>query len=283
MLPQQALLDRIVRHAEASPEVVGLLAFGSFATGTADALSDLDLGLYVEEDAFESFDLRRWLEPVAPVAAIFVTEYCSTVLFRDLVRAEIHLGPPAAADVWPPLAGTIAFPSLERMVLLDRTGTFADRVRPLIGRLPPRTRDDGDHEFLGLANWLIAADGCWRRGELARALTFLSTAQLHLLRLARLDAGTIDEWVTPARRLERDLPAATVARYATTTAPLDGVAIGAAIEASWRWGRELARRAAGRPLDEATLADLDRRLSADTAGGYDGETRWSTRPSHAVG
>lgn len=262
--PQRALLDRIRARAEASPEVVGLLLFGSFASGTEDEYSDLDIGLYVDDAAFATFDLRRWFEPIADVAAIHVDPYCSTVIFADLARAEVHLGPSSGADVWPPLAGVIAYPSLERMVLLDRTGAFAAAVAPLIGRLPDRGPADGNQEFLGLVNWLLVADGCGRRGDLARALAHLASAQTHLLRLARLAEGATNEWVAPERHLAADLSASSYERYAAATAWLDGTAIRRAIGRSWQWGRELAARIGGSPLADPALAALDRRLIEST-------------------
>jgi len=263
---QRALLERIRARAEASPEVAGLLLFGSFAAGTEDEHSDLDIGLYIDEAAFEGFDLRRWLEPIADVAAIHVDPYCSTVIFTDLVRAEIHLGTPAAAvEAWPPLAGVIAFPSLERMVLLDRTGAFSAAVAPLIGRLPGRGPADGEAELLGLVNGLLVADACRRRGDLAKALAHLASAQRHLLRLARLSEGATNEWIAPERGLARDLSPAAYERYAAATARLDARSIGTAVDRSWRWGRELAAEVGARLLDDAMLEALNRRFSGETS------------------
>lgn len=262
--PQRMLLDQIVRHAEASAEVLGLLLFGSFACGTEDVYSDLDIGLYVDEAAFDTFDLRRWLEPVADVAAIYTDPNCSTVIFTNLTRAEVHLGTPAAAEAWPPLAGVIAYPNLARMVLLDRTGQFAAAVAPLIGRLPRRGVADGEQAFLGLANGLLVADACYRRGDFARALAHLSAAQSHLLRLARLAEDALEEWVAPERWLGRDLSPANYARYAQMTASLDAAAIRRAIDWSWRWGRELATASGARPFIEETLTALDQRLAASS-------------------
>lgn len=261
IMPQRVLLERIRAHAEASPEVIGLLLFGSFATGNEDEQSDLDIGLYIDGDAFQQFDLRRWLDPIADVAAIYVDEYCSTVIFEDLTRAEVHLGPASAADVWPRLAGVIAFPSLERMVLLDRTGTFADTVAPLIGSLPDRGPADAAHEFLGLVNGLLVADGCRRRGDLARALTHLTTAQKHLLRLARVADGATNEWIAPERCLADDLSVAAFDRYAEATAWLDAEAIALGIDRSWRWGRELARGIGVHPVPTAAVCAMDARFA----------------------
>ncbi|MEX1171372.1 MAG: nucleotidyltransferase domain-containing protein [Chloroflexota bacterium] len=265
-MPQRVLLERIKAHAEASPEVIGLLLFGSFATGNEDEQSDLDIGLYIDGDAFEGFDLRRWLEPIADVGAIYVDEYCSTVIFGDLTRAEVHLGPASAAEAWPRLAGVIAFPSLERMVLLDRTGTFADTVGPLIGSLPDRGPADAAHEFLGLANGLLVADGCRRRGDLARALAHLTAAQKHLLRLARVVDGATNEWIAPERGLAADLTAAAFERYAEATAWLDAQSIALGIERSWRWGRELAEDIGVHPIPAAAIRAMDARFAGPGGG-----------------
>jgi hypothetical protein len=260
-LAQQLLLDRIRALAEATPEVVGLLVLGSLATGTADEFSDLDLGLYVADEALETFDIRGWLESVAPVATIFTNEYACTVLFRDLVRAEIHFGSLAKADDWSGMAGLVAYPSLPQMVLLDRTGTLAVRVRPLAGPLPSRGAKEVDREFAALVDSLLVADACRRRGELARALAHLSSTQVPLLRLARLAEGATDEWVAPARRLERELSRSAYKRYALTTASLADDQLEHAIAAAWQWGKELAAGAAARLFDEETTRAIARRLA----------------------
>jgi predicted nucleotidyltransferase len=260
-LPQRVLLERIVAHAQGTPAIAGLLVFGSFATGTEDKHSDLDLGLYLDEDAWPSFHLRTWLEPIAPVAGVRVTEHGSIVIFRDLLRAEIHLGPAALSDVWPTLAGVIAYPSLECMVRVDRSGRFAAAVAPLIGRLPDRTPAELEDAFLGLTDGLLVAEGCRRRGDLARALRHLGSAQVELLRLARYRQRAFTEWVAPERSLASGVGPATFERYAHATAQLDDDALRDAIARSWAWGTEIAAAEDVRPFDAATLEALDERLA----------------------
>jgi predicted nucleotidyltransferase len=260
VLPSRDLLERIVARATATPDIVGLLVFGSFATGTEDEHSDLDLGLYVAPDAWPGFDLRAWLAPIAAVVSVHVTEHCSIVLFRELIRAEIHLGPADLADVWPSLAGVIAYPSIERMVRLDRTGRFRSAVEPLVGRLPVRTRAELETVFLSLTDGLLVAEGCRRRGDLARAIRHLATAQTELLRLVRYRECAFDEWVAPERSLAADLSASAYERYARATAQLDGASIRVAIGRSWEWGAEIATAEGVQPFDEETVAALDARL-----------------------
>ena len=260
-LPQQALLDKIRSRAESTPEVVGLLVLGSFAAGTADAFSDLDLGLYVADEALAAFDLRGWLEPIAPVAAVFTNEYASTVLFGDLVRAEVHFGSLTRADDWSTLAGLVAYPSLRQIVLVDKTGTLSDRVRPLVGPMPLRGTEDADRQFGDLVDALLVADACRRRGEIARALAHLASSHGALLRLARLAEGATDEWVAPTRGLERSLSASAYQRYALTTAPLDNDRIRTATAAAWQWGVELAVSAGANLLDEQVMDAIGQELA----------------------
>ena len=261
-LPQQALLDKIRSRAESTPEVVGLLVLGSFATGAADEFSDLDLGMYVAAQALDTFDLRGWLETVAPVAMIVTNTYASTVLFRDLVRAEIHFGSLERANDWSTLVGIVAYPSLAHIVLLDRTGTLADRVQPLIGYLPPRDVGEANREFSALVDSLLVADACRRRGELARALAHLSSSHVPLLRLARLSEGVTDEWVAPARRLERQLSDSAYKRFGLTTAGLADEHLTCAIASAWQWAKELASSPGVNLLDEQVVRAIDWRLSS---------------------
>jgi len=260
-LAQQLLLDGIRSRAEATPEVVGLLILGSLATGTADEFSDLDLGLYVEETALDAFDLRGWLEPIAPVAAMRTNAHASTVLFTNLVRAEIHFGSLDRAADWSTLAGLVAYPTFEQIILLDRTGRLADRVRPIVGRLPQRGTEDADREFLAVVDSLLVADACRRRGELARSLGALAASHAALLRLARLAEGATNEWVAPARRLEQDISGQAYERFAEATSALADGQLNGAIAAGWRWGRDLAASGGARPLDEEILRAIDRRLT----------------------
>lgn len=260
-LDQQLLLNRIRELAKATPEVVGLLVLGSFAIGTADEFSDLDIGLYVVDEALTTFDLRRWLDQAGPVAAILPGEYAVTVLFGNLIRAEIHFGSLARAGDWRGMVGLVSYPSLPQILLLDRTGCLADLVRPLIGTLAPRPDGEEDVQLAALVDSLLVADACRRRGELARALAQLSSAHVPLLRLALLAEGATGEWVAPARKLERELSKSANERYAATTAALANDQLERAIAAAWLWAKELAPAAAPRLFEAATLAALDCRLA----------------------
>ncbi|MGH2699060.1 MAG: hypothetical protein ACRDJL_07665 [Actinomycetota bacterium] len=50
---QETLLERLAHYVERSPSLGAMLAIGSFANGTADAVSDLDLYLIAYEGRFK--------------------------------------------------------------------------------------------------------------------------------------------------------------------------------------------------------------------------------------
>lgn len=56
---QQVLLDALASHVHDSPNIGALVLVGSFANGTADAVSDLDLFFITYDDHFEDSWARR--------------------------------------------------------------------------------------------------------------------------------------------------------------------------------------------------------------------------------
>ncbi|MGH2737156.1 MAG: nucleotidyltransferase domain-containing protein [Actinomycetota bacterium] len=56
---QEAILERLTRCVEKSPDIGAMLLVGSFASGTADVVSDLDLFLITYEGRFEQAWKRR--------------------------------------------------------------------------------------------------------------------------------------------------------------------------------------------------------------------------------
>lgn len=253
-------LDAVLARAEATPEVVGLIVLGSVAAGTADEHSDLDLGLYVADEAAASFDLRAWLGSVRPVSVMFHTGYAWTVWFEDLMRAEVHFGTLDASRDWTAMGGVISLPDIERVVLLDRTGALAHRIAPLIGPPPTRGRAAAG-EFLALADALLVADGRRRRGERAAASARLDEAATHLLRLARLAEGATADWVDPTRRLEGALSAFAYRRFARLAeSGSDAASLAAALSEAWSWARELRAPLGIDAPDQTTIDALDARL-----------------------
>src|SRR5829696_4758750 len=98
----RAKADAACRAASADPNVVAMVVTGSFATGEADELSDVDLRVYVRPDAVERVVAR--IPDLAAaggrVVALFVAEHLgiptlTIVLYDDLVHVDFDV---VAAD-----------------------------------------------------------------------------------------------------------------------------------------------------------------------------------------
>jgi predicted nucleotidyltransferase len=61
MQPQhhQIIMNRFITACQADARVVAATLYGSYASGTADAYSDLDLGLITTDAAYEDFIAGR--------------------------------------------------------------------------------------------------------------------------------------------------------------------------------------------------------------------------------
>jgi predicted nucleotidyltransferase len=98
----RAKAEAACRAALADHDVVAMVVTGSFATGEADELSDIDLRLYVRPDAVESVVARipDLAAAAGSVVALFVAEHLAIptltiVLYDDLVHVDFDV---VAAD-----------------------------------------------------------------------------------------------------------------------------------------------------------------------------------------
>ncbi|MFB7049301.1 nucleotidyltransferase domain-containing protein [Streptomyces microflavus] len=251
-LPADALNRRIEllrSTAEADPRIDGVLLYGSWTLGEADAHSDLDACLYVREEDVDAFDGREFVERLAPLKLAYTNMYgILAVVFDDLMRGEFHVEPTGAGiaeiTTW---RGQVHIPCPETAVLLDRTGRLTAAARELATFRPPDPATTAQQLTDELANWTLMLAHIQTRGETARAHNLLHAVIAPLqLKLCRLLRGSTTHWLTPSRTLETDLPVADIERYATTTGPLTPDALRTAAANSWRWSRELAAEAADR-------------------------------------
>ncbi|CAM5369847.1 Nucleotidyltransferase domain-containing protein OS=Streptomyces cyaneofuscatus OX=66883 GN=G3I52_30500 PE=4 SV=1 [Streptomyces cyaneofuscatus] len=251
-LPAEALNRRIEllrSTAEADHRIEGVLLYGSWTLGEADAHSDLDACLYVREEDADAFDGREFVERLAPLKLAYTNMYgILAVVFDDLMRGEFHVEPtgPGVAEIatW---RGQVHFPRPEAAVLLDRSGHLTAAARDLATLRPPDPATTAQQLTDELANWTLMLAHIQARGETARAHNLLHAVIAPLqLKLCRLLRGSTTHWLTPSRALEADLPAEDVERYATTTGALTPDALRTAAANSWRWSRELAAEAADR-------------------------------------
>ena len=146
-LPQEPLIARVRDLCRSDERLVAALMYGSFASGEADAHSDIEFWLFFAAPT----DERAWLGEVGPIRYTVVNEFgAHVVLFPGLIRGEFHF---ATADDIPSVATwpTRGAPT-GRMLILDRTGA----LRRALDSLPdgPVLPTDLDTLCGRFANWL---------------------------------------------------------------------------------------------------------------------------------
>lgn len=247
-----ALDDRIARLrqlAESDPRLEGVLLYGSWTVGEADAHSDIEAYLYVGEEHLDAFDARAFLGQLAPLRLAYTNMHgILAVVFDDLMRGEFHITPagPGIEEV-PAWEGMVHLPSPEAAVLLDRTGRLTRAARRLAGFRAPEPVGTAQQLSDELANWTLMLAQVLARGEVARAHNLLhGVVAPQQLRLCRLLRGSTAHWLTPSRALEEDLSVADLDRYTATTAAARENEMRTAARNSWQWSRELSAEAAGR-------------------------------------
>jgi len=250
--PAPALNRRVERLREtalAEPRLEGVLLYGSWTLGEADAHSDIDAYLFVRDADAEGFDGQEFVERLAPLKLAYTNMFgILSVVFEDLMRGEFHVDPAqkgiTEVTSW---RGSVHLPDPEGAVLLDRTGRLTAAARQLADFQPPEPVETAQRLTDELANWTLMLAHVLARGESARAHNLLHSIVVPFqLKLCRLLRGSTTHWLTPSRALERDLPPADQRRYlATTTAGSPAEVRAGALE-SWRWSRELAAEAAAR-------------------------------------
>jgi lincosamide nucleotidyltransferase len=244
-----ALDDRIARLrqlAHADTRLEGVLLYGSWTLGEADAHSDIDAYLYVQEEHLAGFDGPAFLEQLAPLQLAYTNMHgILAVVFDDLMRGEFHLsaaGP--GIDEVPTWQGMVHLPRPDEAVLLDRTGRLTRAARQLADFRAPEPAATARQLTDELANWTLMVAHVLARGEVARAHAVLNIVVAPLqLQLCRLLRGSTAHWLTPSRALEQELPATDRDRYVTTTAAARDQDVRTAARNSWRWSRELAAEA----------------------------------------
>ncbi|MFE7133795.1 nucleotidyltransferase domain-containing protein [Streptomyces sp. NPDC057638] len=242
-------IERLRALAEAEPRLEGVLLYGSWTLGEADAHSDIEAYLYVTDAELDGFDGRAFLERLAPLRLAYLNQYgILAVVFEDLMRGEFHIAPAGeGVETVATWRDIIHLPEPERAVLLDRTGRLTRAARALGEISPPDPLTTAQHLGDELANWTLMFAQVLARGETARAHALLATVIApQQLRLVRLVRGSTAHWLTPSRALEADLARPDIDRYTATTGPALPREVRTAGRESWRWSRELTARAATR-------------------------------------
>lgn len=259
--PAQRDLDRAIRAAIEADEHIGYaLAYGSFTQGTADAFSDLEYYVFLSPADLPGFDVRAWLEAVAPVRHFVVNDFGTPNAVMDgLIRVELHAEPDTA------LAGVEGWPNEHMdpaaMLVKDEGGRLAAHLAALAAKDRPQPEAEAQLIHDRLLNWLVFGVNVLERGERVRALELLGWVRGGLLRLARLAEGSTEHWLTASRWAEWELSQRTLERYARLTGRLDGLE--GLYAQAWEWTQDLAARVPGvRPAESELARDLTDRLGS---------------------
>ena len=244
----RAKAEAACRAALGDPDVVAMIVTGSFATGGADELSDIDLRVYVRPDAVEGVVARipDLAAAAGRVVALFVAEHLgiaglTIVLYDDLVHVDFDV---VAAD-----RAAEHNDGLPAVVLWER--------EPISDALPGTY----DPEIAAGVRWLEARIWTWSwyiqskvlRGELYEALDGLQYVRDQVL--FRLLAFHGERRPVGGRRAEAVVGAHGDAFARTVPTSLDAASVLAAL----RQEIDLYRRLADPLLERHGLETADAR------------------------
>lgn len=213
---QQAFVDRFIAACRADDRVVAAFLGGSYARGTADAYSDLDVYLVTTDDAYADFmaDRRAFLSRLGEPVFLEDFEPLNLVLFvfADDVEGELGVG---RAGAFTHIHGG------PHQILLDKQGILTGIAFP--GYQPERAEQI---EKLRRQIYWFWHDLSHFITALGREQWWSAYGQVEALRrgclnLARLRADILDAAVGEDvySRVEHALPAASLAALQSTFCP----------------------------------------------------------------
>jgi lincosamide nucleotidyltransferase len=263
VLIQERLIARVRELCEADERLDAALMYGSFASGEADAHSDVEFWLFFRPEWHGRVDPRSWCARVAPVRHLVRNEFGTDVaFFSGLVRGEFHFA--SADDIrtvrdWPARGAAV-----DRMVVVDRRGALRPAIEAVPERAPVPVSGAEVETLCGrFANWVVLAHQVAGRGEILRAWDALGHAHRHLLWMARLVEGSTAHWLTPSRGAEADLPAPAVAQLRDAIVASRPEDIRKVLRTTWGHGRRYWAELAGRHdlgVPDGLFAEIDAAL-----------------------
>jgi predicted nucleotidyltransferase len=254
----QAVLNRFVAACLADARVLAAFLGGSYARGTADAYSDLDLGLITTDAAYADFFAEREAFIRVLGVPLFLEDWNGSgvdmlfFIFPDGVEGELALGQESH------FAHIHAGPY---RVLLDKQGILASAVFPE-PTVDPATQHATVHRQIhwfwhDLSHHFITP---LARGELWGAYGYLDEMRRTCVDLARLrhnPAAALDGY----EKVEYALPVSQLAPLASTVCPLERGAMLKAAGLIVDFYRELASELA-QAHGVAYPTDLDRMMAS---------------------
>ena len=224
---QQDFVNRFVAVCQDDERVLAAILYGSHAKGTADEYSDLDLGLFTTDMAYEEFvdGLTGFIKQLGE--PVFLKKYPKEIIFYvfpDGVEGQLCIGRESKL-------GNPSGPSSPYNVLLDKKNILVGAEFPL-----PLPKEDEQRKILRnfISGWfwhdvscLIRALG---RGQLWWAYGQLEEIRRYYVGLARLHNNFLDhlsEYVPgfPYEKVDEVLPVEQLSSLQATCCQLEPDAI----------------------------------------------------------
>ncbi|MFJ9407841.1 hypothetical protein [Streptomyces sp. NPDC101393] len=99
-------IERLREAARSEPRLGGVLLYGSWTLGEADAYSDIEAYLFIEDAFHQEFDGREFLRRLGPLKLACTTMYgILAVVFDDLMRGSSLWRPQGPASPRSPPGG----------------------------------------------------------------------------------------------------------------------------------------------------------------------------------
>jgi len=223
-LPSQhkIIVERFVAACQTDARIVGAFLGGSYASGTADAHSDLDLYLITTDEAYAAFIAEKAVFIQQMGAPLFLedwgTPHCYFFIFADGTEGELWIGQASRFQQIHSGAYT---------VLVDKQGILAGVDFPSHTADPIEQVETLRQLIMNFWHELGHFNKALARGQLWFAYGSLEIMRHICVNLARLrhnfaDANAGDE---PYFKLEQAMPVAQIAALQATFCPLEAAAI----------------------------------------------------------
>jgi hypothetical protein len=232
----QGFLNRFVAACQADDRVVAAFIGGSYATGTADAYSDLDLSLITTDAAYEAFFAGReaFLQQLGTLVFLenFGLPKMVFFIFSDDSEGELWFGSASRLD---------HIHSGPYRVLLDKKGLLAGAVFPEREPTQAEQIETLRRQVVWFWHDLSHFTTAIGRGQLWWAHGQLGALRLYCINLARLRQKFLDGDVGGEGyfKLEQALPVAQLSPLEATYCPLERGAMLQAALAIVRFYQEL--------------------------------------------
>ncbi len=159
---QHLILQQTLTVLENDPRVLGAATTGSYASGTYDAFSDLDIACYFrDEERIGRQELHERVSALAPtLSVLYLYDLHGLYLFENGVRLDLDYKPPSALATEDRAATHILFDP-DRVVARDLGRAY----QPTPPAHPPHFAP-GDPVYIAWFLWMFRQAYSWtKRGE----------------------------------------------------------------------------------------------------------------------